>query len=73
MPSMVWSPRVRHDLDAIAERGRVVVIDPRRTETARRYQHVAVRANGDVWLLLGMLREQRDDLGPASLDAQEVE
>jgi anaerobic selenocysteine-containing dehydrogenase len=54
--SMVWSPRVRHDLDAIAERGRVVVVDPRRTETARRYQHVAVRANGDVWLLLGMLR-----------------
>ena len=59
--SMVWSPRVRHDLDAIAERGRVVVIDPRRTETARRYQHVAVRANGDVWLLLGMLRTLIDE------------
>ncbi|MBR2171108.1 molybdopterin-dependent oxidoreductase [Sphingopyxis sp.] len=59
--SMVWSPRVRHDLDAIAERGRVVVVDPRRTETARRYQHVAVRANGDVWLLLGLLRVLIDE------------
>lgn len=59
--SMVWSPRVRHDLDAIAERGRVVVVDPRRTETARRYQHVAVRANGDVWLLLALLRVLIDE------------
>ena len=54
--SMLWSPRIRHDLDAIAERGDVVVIDPRRTETARRYRHLPVRANGDVWLLIGMLR-----------------
>jgi len=59
--SMIWAPRVRHDLDAIAERGRVVVVDPRRTETARRYQHVAVRANGDIWLLLGLLRVILDE------------
>ncbi|MFI8974705.1 molybdopterin oxidoreductase family protein [Nocardia asteroides] len=36
--------------------GTVVVIDPRRTETARLAdEHVAVRPGGDVYLLLGML------------------
>lgn len=54
--SLLFAPRIRHDLDAIAERGRVVVVDPRRTETARRYEHLAVKPDGDAWLLLGMLR-----------------
>ena len=35
--------------------GRVVVVDPRRTETARAYEHVAVRPDGDAWLLLSLL------------------
>ncbi|WP_316574810.1 molybdopterin oxidoreductase family protein [Nocardia canadensis] len=36
--------------------GTVVVIDPRRTETARLAdEHVAVRPGGDLYLLLGML------------------
>ncbi|MEU4704973.1 molybdopterin oxidoreductase family protein [Nocardia salmonicida] len=39
-----------------ARGGTVVVIDPRRTETARLAdEHVAVRPGGDVYLLLGML------------------
>ena len=35
--------------------GRVVVVDPRRTETAKAFEHVAVRPDGDAWLLLAML------------------
>ena len=53
---LLTAPQVRHDLDAIAARGRVVVIDPRRTETAERYEHLAIRPNTDVWLLAAMLR-----------------
>lgn len=39
----------------VARGGRVAVVDPRRTETARLYEHVAVRPDGDAWLLLAML------------------
>ncbi len=53
---MMCAPRMRHDFDAIAERGRVVVVDPRLTETAQRYEHLAIRPDGDAWLLLGMMR-----------------
>ena len=49
-------PQVRKALDGIVDRGgRVVVVDPRRTETARRYEHVAVRPGADAWLLVGIL------------------
>lgn len=53
---LLTAPRMRHDLDAIAERGRVIVIDPRRTETARRYEHLAVQPDSDAWLHAAMLR-----------------
>ncbi len=53
--SLIFAPRIRHDLDAIARRGRVIVIDPRRTETASRYDHVSIRPNGDAWLLIGII------------------
>lgn len=49
-------PRVKDDLSAIVKRGgRIVVIDPRRTETAAAYEHVAVRPDSDSWLMLSLL------------------
>ncbi len=53
--SFVTEPRVLHKLDSIHSKGGVVVVDPRRTETARKYEHVPIRPNGDVWLLGAML------------------
>jgi formate dehydrogenase len=54
--SIVAAGNMRDKLHAITNRGgRVVVVDPRRTETARAFEHVAVRPDADAWLLLGML------------------
>ncbi len=49
-------PDMRLRIEAIRARGgRVVVIDPRRTETAEvAGEHVSIKPGGDVWLLLGM-------------------
>ncbi len=54
--SLMIAPRIREDLDAIARRGRVIVIDPRRTETARTFEHVPVRPDSDVWLIAAMIQ-----------------
>lgn len=53
--SLLIAPRFKEDLDAIAARGRVIVVDPRRTETARKFEHVSILPEGDVWLLAAML------------------
>jgi formate dehydrogenase len=53
--SLLIAPRFKEDLDAIAARGRVIVIDPRRSETARKFEHVSIIPEGDVWLLAAML------------------
>src|SRR5437763_4978750 len=57
--SLMTAPGARHRLRAIIERGgKVVVVDPRRTETAQlASEHVAVAPGGDAYLLLGMLHE----------------
>jgi anaerobic selenocysteine-containing dehydrogenase len=55
--SLMTAPGARHRLRAIRDRGgTVVVVDPRRTETAKlASEHVAIRPGGDPFLLLGML------------------
>lgn len=71
--SAVRTPRVRDDLAGITARGgRVVVVDPRRTETARAYEHLPVRPDSDAWLLLSMLYVIFDEnlADVAALDAQ---
>ena len=32
-----------------------MVVDPRRTETARRFEHLPVRPDSDAWLLLSLI------------------
>jgi anaerobic selenocysteine-containing dehydrogenase len=51
-------PRISADLSAIRRnRGKVVVVDPRRTETARvADEHVAIRPGTDLFLLVAMIR-----------------
>jgi formate dehydrogenase len=54
--SLLSAGNVREKLSGVVSRGgRVVVVDPRRTETARAFEHIAVRPDGDAWLLLAML------------------
>ena len=53
--SVITVPRVREALDDIAERNGVVVVDPRHTETASRYEHQPIIPDTDAWLLIGML------------------
>ncbi|MEU7768147.1 molybdopterin-dependent oxidoreductase [Nocardia sp. NPDC049190] len=55
--SITTMPNAKQRIRAVRRRGgKVVVIDPRRTETARLAdQHVAVSPGGDVYLLLAML------------------
>ncbi|MCM6777360.1 molybdopterin-dependent oxidoreductase [Nocardia sp. CDC159] len=55
--SVVSAPRIRDRLTGITKRGgRVVVVDPRRTETARLFDHVGVRPDTDAWLLAALLQ-----------------
>ncbi len=56
--SALTAPNMRARLRAIQERGgKVVVVDPRRTETARfADEHVAIRPGGDAAFLLAMVR-----------------
>lgn len=55
--SMINVARVREEMLAITGRGgRVVVLDPRRTETARLFEHVPIRPGADAWLLAAMLK-----------------
>ncbi|MEV4154940.1 molybdopterin-dependent oxidoreductase [Nocardia salmonicida] len=60
--SLVTTGRIRDTLVAITRRGgRVIVLDPRRTETTRLFEHVPIRPNADPWLLGAMLRVLFDE------------
>ncbi|MET0546574.1 MAG: molybdopterin-dependent oxidoreductase [Caulobacterales bacterium] len=67
--SMMVAPGIKHRIEDISARGgKVVVIDPRRTETADiADQYVAVRPGTDAYLLFAMVnvlaRENRITLG----------
>ncbi|MEV5573686.1 molybdopterin-dependent oxidoreductase [Spirillospora sp. NPDC052269] len=66
--SLVSVPRIRESLKGIVKRGgRVVVGDPRRTETARAFEHLPIAPDGDAWLLLSLLNVLFDD-GLADID-----
>ena len=55
--SLITAPRIKDELAAIERRGgRVIVVDPRRTETARLHEHLPILPEGDVWLLLSLLQ-----------------
>ena len=54
--SVLSAPRIKEELQGIVARGgRVVVVDPRRTETARAFEWLPVTPDGDAWLLLSLL------------------
>ena len=54
--SVLTAPRIKDALHGIVARGgRVVVVDPRRSETAAAFEHIPVRPDADAWLLLSML------------------
>lgn len=54
--SLVTEPLFRDALRSVIDRsGRVVVVDPRKTETASRYEHVGLLAGTDAWLLGAMI------------------
>jgi formate dehydrogenase len=54
--SVLSAPRIKEQLRGVPARGgRVVVVDPRRSETARAFEHVAIDPDADAWLLLSLL------------------
>ncbi len=61
--SLMTAPDVKGRLDALRARGgTLVVVDPRRTETAARAdEHVAIRPGGDAALLLAMVHVLFDE------------
>lgn len=66
--SVISEPQIRKAMSGIVERGgRVVIVDPRRTETARHFEHVSIRPGTDAWFVLGLLRvifdEHLEDAG----------
>lgn len=77
--SMLQVPNSLERLQAIESRGgRVVIVDPRKTETAQRVgEHVAIQPQTDAYLLMAMLHviahEDGIDLAPAKAVAHGVD
>jgi anaerobic selenocysteine-containing dehydrogenase len=54
--SVLTVPRIRDRMHDIVERGgRVVVVDPRKTETAAQFEWLGIVPDGDAYLLLSLL------------------
>jgi len=70
--SLMTAPDIRRRLRGIRQRrGRIVVIDPRRTETAREADEwIAIRPGGDAALLLALVKTLIDD---GNMDEQRIE
>jgi len=67
--SLMTAPGIGRRLEALTRRGRLIVVDPRRTETAEiATEHVPIRPGTDVWFLLALLDAVRA-LGPPRLEA----
>jgi anaerobic selenocysteine-containing dehydrogenase len=67
--SLMTAPGVAKRLKALGERGKLVLLDPRRTETAEiAGEHHFVRPGSDAWFLLAFLQELLA-LGPPRVDA----
>jgi len=77
--SIVQLPNALQRLQSIEARGgRVVIVDPRRTETAEKVgEHVSIQPRTDAYLLMAMLHviahEDGLDLGPAKAIAHGVD
>ncbi len=55
--SLMTATGIADRLKALAKRGRLVVVDPRRTETAAlANEHLAIRPGTDAWLLVALLQ-----------------
>ena len=71
MGSLMTAPDVARRLKALTARGRLVVIDPRRTETAQlASEHVFIRPATDALFLIAVLQHLQR-LAPARLDRYE--
>lgn len=56
--SLMTAPGAEKRLQALMARGRLVVVDPRRTETAAiASEHLFIRPGSDAWFLLALLQE----------------
>ena len=55
--SLFSLPRMKYAMaDLVRRGGRVLAIDPRRTETARKFEWLPIVPDTDVWLLLSLLQ-----------------
>ncbi len=73
--SGVRAPRVKEHLSAIvAGGGRVVVVDPRRSETARAFEHVSIEPDGDAFLLASLIQVVAEEglVDQEAIDRQSV-
>lgn len=72
--SFLTAPRIKDRLREIGGRGRVVVIDPRRTETAAAHEWLGIVPDTDAFLLLSLLQVLfAEDLARPGARARDVE